>query len=119
MTNNQLLEILVDCSKKKDTKFARLRSGKEALEQISKRCFDLLLIDFKLPDIDGTQLVEIMGDKVKDAVKLMITGFATLETRIKALELGIDGFVEKPVEPEELLRLIEEKMSQKISQEKA
>ena len=89
-------------------------TGKEALEQVSKRCFDLLLIDFKLPDIDGTQLVEIMGDKVKDAVKLMITGFATLETRIKALELGIDGFVEKPVEPEELLRLIEKKYRKDI-----
>jgi DNA-binding NtrC family response regulator len=86
-------------------------TGKAALEQVSKCCFDLLLIDFKLPDIDGTLLVENMGDKVKDSVKLMVTGFATMDTRIKALELGIDGFVEKPVEAEYLLMLIDEKMS--------
>jgi DNA-binding NtrC family response regulator len=88
-------------------------TGKDALEQVSKRCFDLLLIDFKLPDTDGTLLVENMGDKVKDSVKLMVTGFATIDTRIKALELGIDGFVEKPVEAEDLLMLIDEKMTRK------
>ena len=88
-------------------------NGKEALEQVNKCSFDLMLIDFRLPDIDGTDLVEKMGSKAKDATKLMITGFATLETRIKALEFGIDSFVEKPIAPDDLLSLIRTKMSER------
>jgi DNA-binding response OmpR family regulator len=88
-------------------------NGTEALEQVSKCSFDLMLIDFRLPDIDGTDLVEKMGKKAKDATKLMITGFATLETRIKALEFGIDAFVEKPIAPDDLLSLIRTKMSER------
>lgn len=88
-------------------------NGKEALEQTSKHSFDLMLIDFRLPDIDGTDLVKKMGTKAKDATKLMITGFATLETRIKALEFGIEAFVEKPIAPEDLLSLIRIKMSER------
>lgn len=88
-------------------------NGKEALEQVNKFSFDLMLIDFRLPDIDGTDLIEKMGEKAKDAAKLMITGFATLETRIKALEFGIDAFVEKPIAPDDLLSLIRTKMSER------
>ena len=88
-------------------------NGKEALEQVNKCSFDLMLIDFRLPDIDGTDLVEKMGKKAKDATKLMITGFATLETRVKALEFGIDAFIEKPIAPDDLLSLIRTKMSEK------
>ena len=88
-------------------------NGKEALEQVSKCSFDLMLIDFRLPDIDGTDLVEKMGKKAKNATKLMITGFATLETRVKALEFGIDAFVEKPIAPDDLLSLIRTKMSER------
>lgn len=88
-------------------------TGKEALDEVNHRNFDLLLIDFKLPDIDGTDLVEKMGKSAKSSVKFMITGLATLETRVRALELGIDGFIEKPVSPDELISLIEEKISQK------
>lgn len=88
-------------------------NGKEALEQVNKHNFDLMLIDFRLPDIDGTDLVEKMGKKAKNATKLMITGFATLETRVKALEFNIDAFVEKPITPDDLLSLIRMKMSER------
>jgi DNA-binding NtrC family response regulator len=88
-------------------------NGTEALEQVRKFNFDLMLIDFRLPDIDGTDLVEKMGNKAKEATKLMITGYATLETRVKALELDIDAFVEKPVAPDDLLSLIRTKMSER------
>jgi two-component system response regulator HydG len=90
-----------------------VKTGKEALYEVNQRSFDLMLIDFKLPDIDGTDLVEKMGDKAKDAVKLMITGFPTIEASIRALDLGIDSFVEKPVKSEDLLALINQKLKEK------
>jgi len=83
-------------------------TGKEAIDQANQRCFDVVLIDFRLPDMDGTDVVEKMGDKVKDSVKLMITGFPTIDASLKALDLGIDSYVEKPLDLDSLLSLIKE-----------
>jgi len=89
------------------------KTGKEALSEVNQRSFDVMLIDFKLPDMDGTDLIEKMGDKANGAVKLMITGFPTIEASIRALDLGIDSFVEKPVKSEDLLALINQKLKEK------
>jgi DNA-binding NtrC family response regulator len=90
-----------------------VKTGKEALAEVQQRSFDVMLIDFKLPDMDGTDLVEKMGDKAAGAIKLMITGFPTIEASIRALDLGIDSFVEKPVRSEDLLTLINQKLKEK------
>ena len=90
-----------------------VKTGKEALAEVDHRSFDVMLIDFKLPDMDGTDLVEKMGKKAKGSVKLMITGFPTIEASIRALDLGIDSFVEKPVKSEDLLDLINQKLQEK------
>ena len=94
-------------------------TGKEAIDQVNQRCFELILIDFRLPDMDGTDVLEKMGDKVNDAVKIMITGFPTIEASIRALELGIDSYVEKPINPNNLISLIEEIKQRKILTKKS
>lgn len=88
-------------------------TGKEALEKVRKRSYDVLLIDFRLPDMDGTDLLEKIRDHVSNAVKLMITGLPSLDLGSKALDLGIDAYIVKPVKPNELLILINEKLTQK------
>lgn len=84
-------------------------TGKEALEKSQKKTYDLALIDIRLPDMDGTDLLVKMQKIMPKAVKIMITGFPSLETGIKALDEGADAYLVKPVKPEELLALIEEK----------
>jgi DNA-binding response OmpR family regulator len=85
-------------------------TGKEAMEKAEKRCYDLALVDVRLPDVDGTDLLVNMKDTLRDTVKIMITGFPSLETGVKALDGGADAYLVKPVRPEELLMLIEEKL---------
>ena len=85
-------------------------TGKEAMEKAEKRHYDLALVDVRLPDVDGTDLLLTMKDALKDTVKIMITGFPSLEMGIKALDGGADAYLVKPVRPEELLMLIEEKL---------
>ena len=85
-------------------------TGKEALERAEKRCYDLALVYVRLPDMDGTDLLADMRDTMRDTVKIMITGFPSLETGVKALDGGADAYLVKPVRPEELLMLIEEKL---------
>lgn len=92
---------------------AAVMTGEEAILEIKKRHFDLLLLDYVLPDMTGLTLLEAISDKVRDAVKIMITGFPTLSEMARAFDLGVDSYVEKPINPPDLLGLIEQKMSLK------
>jgi DNA-binding response OmpR family regulator len=88
-------------------------TGKEAMEKSMKKAYDMALIDIRLPDIDGTDLLAKMKEPMKDAIKIMVTGFPSLETGVKALDEGADAYLVKPVKPEELLALIEAKFKAK------
>jgi DNA-binding response OmpR family regulator len=88
-------------------------TGKEAIEKSKKKNYDLALIDIRLPDMEGTDLLVKMKPNMKNAIKIMITGFPSLETGVKALDEGADAYLVKPVKPEELIALIEEKFKNK------
>jgi len=88
-------------------------TGREAIEKTETNCYALALIDIRLPDMDGTDLLAKMQKNMRDGVKIMITGFPSLENGVKALDEGADAYLVKPVKPEELLMLIEEKLKNK------
>ena len=88
-------------------------TGKEAIEKSGKEHYDLALIDIRLPDMDGTDLLNKVQKTMHETVKIMITGFPSLETGVKALDEGADAYLVKPVKPEELLALIEDKLKDK------
>ena len=85
-------------------------TGKEATARVEKCKYDLALVDVRLPDMDGTDLLINLKETLRDTVKIMITGFPSLEIGVKALDGGADAYLVKPVRPEELLLLIEEKL---------
>jgi DNA-binding response OmpR family regulator len=84
-------------------------TGKEAMEKTENRHYDLALVDIRLPDMDGTDLLAKLKKPLQNTVKIMITGFPSLETGVKALDEGADAYLVKPVKPQELLILLEEK----------
>ncbi|MCL2358659.1 MAG: response regulator [Nitrososphaerota archaeon] len=85
-------------------------TGKEAMEKTETRSYDLALVDIRLPDMDGTDLLAKLKKPLQHTVKIMITGFPSLETGVKALDEGADAYLVKPVKPQELLILLEEKL---------
>ncbi len=85
-------------------------TGKEAMEKSENRHYDLALVDIRLPDMDGTDLLAKLKKQLQHTVKIMITGFPSLETGVKALDEGADAYLVKPVKPQELLVLLEEKL---------
>ena len=88
-------------------------TGKEAMKKAQTGRYDLALVDVRLPDMDGTDLLPMMQRTIPYAAKIMITGFPSLENGVKALDEGADAYLVKPVKPEELLMLIEEKLKSK------
>ena len=88
-------------------------TGKEAMEKAENHHYDLALVDIRLPDMDGTDLLAKLKKQLQNTVKIMITGFPSLETGVKALDEGADAYLVKPVKPQELLALLDEKMKNK------
>jgi DNA-binding response OmpR family regulator len=81
-------------------------TAREALSKCTKTVFDLALLDIKLPDMSGIELLGRLQDK--SMVKIIITGFASQQNSIDALNLGADGYLVKPVKPIDLLDTIKE-----------
>jgi DNA-binding response OmpR family regulator len=88
-------------------------TGKEAMEKAASRHYDLALVDIRLPDMDGTDLLAKIKKQLQNTIKIMITGFPSIESGVKALDEGADAYLVKPVKPEELLMLIKEKLKNK------
>jgi len=87
-------------------------TGKEAEEKTTLNSYDLALIDVKLPDVDGLDLLKKIHECRPEMMKIILTGFASMENGAKALERGADAYLVKPVKPEDLLRILEEKFKE-------
>jgi DNA-binding response OmpR family regulator len=87
-------------------------TGKEAMGKTKNRHFDVVLLDLRLPDMQGTDVLTKARKQLASTVKIMITGFPSLESGVKALEEGVDGYLVKPVQAQELLTLISDKLEQ-------
>jgi DNA-binding response OmpR family regulator len=84
-------------------------TGKEALMHLKSAKFDLCLVDVKLPDMDGTELLLEMAE-TPETVKIVITGFSSEKVGIKAADYGADDFLVKPVRAEELLAIVRQRL---------
>jgi DNA-binding NtrC family response regulator len=87
-------------------------TGKDALEMVHGNFYNLVLIDLKLPDMDGTALLAEFQQLAPDMKKVVVTGNSSRENAIESLNLGADGYLEKPVTPGRLLEFVEEKLEE-------
>jgi DNA-binding NtrC family response regulator len=99
------------------------KNGREAIERSGKKFFNLALLDIRLPDMEGTKLLTMMHEAMPKMVKIMLTGYPSLKNAVEALNLGADAYIIKPVDPEKLIKIIEEKLekqreAKKISEER-
>ena len=76
--------------------------GAAAVETLKTNRFDLILLDLRMPGLDGIGIVEVLRTWGHDTPVLMISGFGTVDTAVKALHTGADDFLTKPVEPDVL-----------------
>ena len=89
-------------------------TGQEAEQKIKEKFYNLALLDIKLPDIEGTQLLTKVHESTPNTVKIMVTGYPSLENSIEALNFGADAYVTKPVKPAKLMNLIKEKLEKQV-----
>ncbi len=85
-----------------------------ALQLLDDRDFDVVLLDLKMPGIDGLQLYSELKRRSPATVAILITGFADIETRRRAGQLGVWKILSKPVDVPALLPLISEAAEQPL-----
>jgi signal transduction histidine kinase len=104
----------------------RASSGAEGLGKIAAQAPDILLLDYKLGDMTGLDVLEKLVKQERDVLTVMITAFATLETAIRATKCGAFDFLAKPFTPDELketvrkaaLHLVVQRQARKLAAEK-
>jgi DNA-binding NtrC family response regulator len=87
-------------------------NGKEAIEKAKANFYNLALIDIRLPDIEGTELLTTLKVTTPKMVKIILTGYPALQNTVKAINEGVDYYLIKPVDTVELLRVIKEQLDE-------
>ncbi|NWG35138.1 MAG: response regulator [Chloroflexi bacterium] len=83
-----------------------------AIEHLGRNRFDLLLVDIRMPEVDGFDVISRAKRAQPDIAVLVMTGFGTVETAIRALRQGVDGLLLKPFERgEELISAVEQALT--------
>lgn len=88
------------------------KNGQECLEAVRHGDIDLILLDMRLPDIHGIDILQRLRQTQSDSIVLMMTAYGDVESTKKALELGAFDFIRKPVTPKALVSII--KMAMEI-----
>ncbi len=83
----------------------RAATGKAGLTGFKSQNPDVTILDLRLPDIDGMQILEVMREK--KALVILLTGYGDIPTAVKAMQLGAENFLTKPVDLPHLVATVE------------
>jgi heterodisulfide reductase subunit A len=81
-------------------------SGPEALNHLSKKAYELMLVDIKMPGMDGVELLQKAKEVFPDLSVVMMTAYATVETAVDAMKIGALDYLLKPFDPDTLIPMI-------------
>ena len=94
-----------------------VENGKQALKASEKEYFDVALIDIELPDIKGVELLQELKERQPEMIKIIVTGFPSIDNAMKAINEGAEGYVLKPFDVEKLLETIRKRLDEKTAEQ--
>lgn len=81
-------------------------NAKQGLEKLKGRVFDVLIVDLKLPDMNGIEVIKLAGQIRSEIITIMITGYSTVATAVEAMKIGAYDYIPKPFTKDELLIVV-------------
>jgi DNA-binding NtrC family response regulator len=87
-----------------------VESGREAIESCERRVYNLALIDVRLLDMEGTELLTKIKDRVPRTRKIIITGYPTVQNAIEAVNRNADAYLLKPFDMAKVLFIIKDQL---------
>ena len=88
-------------------------TGREGLESLESESFDAALIDLKLPDMDGMDILSRGTDSFPDVPLIIITGYSTIKGAVDAIKIGAFDYIAKPFTPDQLEATVEKAFRQR------
>jgi DNA-binding NtrC family response regulator len=113
LTLSQALEVL-------EVETDTAANGEEALVKLKEKEFGLILLDLKMPGMDGMEVLRRVREIRPDIRIIIITAYGTVESAVEAMKLGAVDFIQKPFSPEEIRELVSRVMDrEKLDEKKA
>lgn len=114
----EFLETLLKRMKKRDLQVSGVKSGEEALEFLVQNPTDVVVLDVKMPGMDGIQALREIKKLHPLIEVVMLTGHASVEVAIQGMELGAFDYLMKPIDIDDLLYKVQDAYKKKTIHEK-
>ena len=88
-------------------------NGKEGFARLKKTAYDLLICDLRLPDHYGLDLLREVKEILSDLPIILMTGYGDIKSAVEAMKLGAIDYISKPIDPEELLTIVNNAIKKK------
>jgi len=108
------LETLSERMRVRDMDVTTSASPLDAIKKVQEKDYDAIIMDLKMPQMDGLQLLKVLKEKNPDLQIILLTGHATVEKGIEAMKLGATDFLEKPVDLNVLTEKIHKAQAKKM-----
>jgi DNA-binding NtrC family response regulator len=93
------------------------QNAREAIEKSRLNLYHLALVDIRLPDMEGTKLLEQLVDTTPKMKKIIVTGYPSLDNSVESLNKGADGYIMKPVDTATLISMVEKHLNERRQDE--
>lgn len=93
-------------------------TAREAIEKSKRKFYNVALIDIRLPDMEGIELLTKIRDTTPKMRKIIVTGYPTLQNAVDAVNEGADAYIVKPFDVEKVLGTIEQQLSKQEEERK-
>jgi DNA-binding NtrC family response regulator len=87
-----------------------VETGRKAIAASKKRFFNVALIDVRLQDMEGTALIDKLIETMPRMIRIIVTGYPSMDSAIEAVNRHADGYILKPVDVQELLAMVERQL---------
>ena len=114
----EFMETLLKRMRKRQVAVAGVNSGEEALDYLGAEPVDVVVLDVKMPGMDGIQTLRIIKDRYPLTEVIMLTGHANVEVAIQGMELGAFDYLMKPMDIDEILYKVQDAYQKKQLHEK-
>jgi DNA-binding NtrC family response regulator len=85
-------------------------NGKDAIQLSKEKMYNIALLDIRLPDIEGVELLKLLKEYIPRTRKIMLTGYPTLKNAVTSVNKNADAYLFKPVDVKELLGIVKEQL---------
>jgi two-component system, NtrC family, response regulator HydG len=111
---NTCIYIMKILSTKKEWQVDAAWKGTMALDLVKKKAFDVVVLDYRMPGMDGAELCRLIRELQPGVRAVFLTGYPQIDTVFPAMEAGAERVLSKPVDPAELVRVLEEQLADTV-----